>query len=196
MRRDRGARRMGKRTIIDHQSSSAATPRVPVVGAAAPGGLRSAGLRVGHRLLRGWPGRCPGGEPHPCQRVPGRRRLRSAAEGFDFGSGAAVVTIGDERYEFSMAIETIDTKTYIGVCQELFGLPSRPKGRIDRWRHHSGYPSIPELEDGRFGAPPSRSTSMTPTRRGSPMPIGPPPTGVEGREPGGRVPEGRPVRGR
>jgi hypothetical protein len=43
-------------------------------------------------------------------------------EGLDFGSGVAVVTIGDERYEFSMATETIGSTTYLGVCQELFGL--------------------------------------------------------------------------
>lgn len=41
----------------------------------------------------------------------------------DFGDGAAVVVVGDERYEFALGgnIE-IDGTRYIGVCQSLFGL--------------------------------------------------------------------------
>jgi hypothetical protein len=42
--------------------------------------------------------------------------------GFGDDDATAVVTIGDERYEFSMATETIGSTTYLSVCQELFGL--------------------------------------------------------------------------
>jgi hypothetical protein len=60
--------------------------------------------------------------PTPAVESPAAYDTEALLEGFDFGSGAAVVTIGDERYEVSMATETIDSTAYLGVCQELFGL--------------------------------------------------------------------------
>ena len=60
--------------------------------------------------------------PTPASESPAAGDTEALLEGFDFGSGGAVVTIGDERFEFSMATETIGTTTYLGVCQELFGL--------------------------------------------------------------------------
>ena len=41
----------------------------------------------------------------------------------DFGDGTALVTVGDVDYEFALgASESADGTTYIGACQELFGL--------------------------------------------------------------------------
>lgn len=41
----------------------------------------------------------------------------------DFGDGTARVTVGDVDYEFSLGgNESADGTTFIGVCQELFGL--------------------------------------------------------------------------
>lgn len=48
--------------------------------------------------------------------------VQALLEGLDFGSGAAAVVLGDERYDFSAATVTVESKTYLGVCQEFFGV--------------------------------------------------------------------------
>jgi hypothetical protein len=60
--------------------------------------------------------------PAPAIESPVAGDTEALLEEFDFGSGGAIVTIGDERYEFSMATETIGTTTFLGICQEIFGL--------------------------------------------------------------------------
>jgi hypothetical protein len=60
--------------------------------------------------------------PAPAGESPAAGSPGALLEGFDFGSGGAVVVIGDVRYEFSIATETIGTTTFLGVCRELFGL--------------------------------------------------------------------------
>lgn len=108
--------------MIDRQSSSAATPRAPLRGSRIRVGL--AALAVAWAIVSavGGPVAAQEASPIPASASSAAVDPEALLEGFDFGSGAAVVTIGDERYEFSMATETIGSTTYLGVCQELFGL--------------------------------------------------------------------------
>lgn len=137
--------------MIDPQSSSAATPRVPVRGSRTRVGFATLAFAWAIASSVGGPVAAQEASPTPASESPAADDFEALIEGFDFGSGAAVVTIGDERYEFSMAIETIDTNTYIGVCQELFGL-IQAEGHTTDGAIRVAI-QIPELEDGRFGAP-------------------------------------------
>jgi hypothetical protein len=49
--------------------------------------------------------------------------VEDLVDDLDFGDGTARVTIGDTDYEFALGgNETADGTTFIGTCQELFGL--------------------------------------------------------------------------
>lgn len=73
----------------------------------------------------------------------------------DFGDGTAVVTIGDTVYEFTLGgNETADGRTFIGACQELFGLivgggfvPGDPETTID---FQIPPPDWESFDDGRY----------------------------------------------
>jgi hypothetical protein len=108
--------------MSDPQSSSAAIPGVPVRGSRTR--VAFATLAFAWAIVSAVNGPVTAQEtsPTPASESPAAVDIEALLEGIDFGSGAAVVTIGDERYEFSMATETIGSTTYFGVCRELFGL--------------------------------------------------------------------------
>lgn len=108
--------------MFDPRSLSAATPRVPAHESRTRVGLGA--LAVAWAIVSAVGGPVAGQEasPTPASASPAAVDPEGLLEGIDFGSGAAVVTIGDQRYEFSMATETIGSTAYLGVCRELFGL--------------------------------------------------------------------------
>lgn len=55
--------------------------------------------------------------------APPDEEIQDVIDGLDFGDGRARVELGDQVYEFELGgTTTVGTTTYIGVCQELFGL--------------------------------------------------------------------------
>ena len=112
--------------MIDHQSSSAATPRVPVRGSRTRVGFAALAFAWAIASSVGGPVAAQEASPTPASESPAADDFEALLEGFDFGSGAAVVTIGDERYEFSMAIErSIRRPTSVSV--RSCSVSSRPK---------------------------------------------------------------------
>lgn len=85
----------------------------------------------------------------------GEDELSELVDDLDFGDGTARVTVGDVDYEFSLGgNESANGTTYIGVCQELFGLitgngfvPGDPETTID---FEIPPPDWDTYDDGRF----------------------------------------------
>jgi hypothetical protein len=95
--------------------------------------------------------------PAPAIESPVAGDTEALLEEFDFGSGGAIVTIGDERYEFSMATETIGSTTYVAICREVFGL-IQADGHASDGRAITVDLMIPPVdwdsyEDGRYDPP-------------------------------------------
>jgi hypothetical protein len=95
--------------------------------------------------------------PTPASASPAAAEADVLLEGFDFGAGAAVVTIGDERYEFSMATETIGSTAYLAVCRDVFGI-LQADGHVTDGRAITVGFEIPPLDwdtfdEGRYSPP-------------------------------------------
>lgn len=87
--------------------------------------------------------------------APSEADVGDLVDGLDFGDGAARVTVGDIDYEFVLGgNETAGGSTFIGSCQQLFGLivgngfvPGDPETTID---FEIPPPDWESYEDGRF----------------------------------------------
>jgi hypothetical protein len=117
-----------------------------------------AGLAVAWAIVSavGGPVAAQEASPTPASASPAADPV-GLVEGFDFGAGAAVVTIGDQRYEFSMATETIGSTTYVAICREVFGL-IQADGHASDGRAITVDLMIPPVdwdsyEDGRYDPP-------------------------------------------
>lgn len=105
--------------MIDRQSASDSTASRRI---RARSGLMALGLGCAILSVARGPVAAQDPSDTPAAGSPAASIPGTLLDGFDFGSGGAVVIIGDDRYEFSMATETIGTTTFLGVCRELFGL--------------------------------------------------------------------------
>lgn len=78
-------------------------------------------------------------------------------DALDFGTGTAILQLGDERYEFEMSNLETETQVYVGICRSLFGIV-QAAGHVTDGRDITIEMELPPADwesyaDGRYTAP-------------------------------------------